>query len=461
MLTPEQKQSVYKYLLANLPLLRNRDYLIELLTHTDRALVQKIRSPDYAYRTVDPGVMYEGKLVAIRDDETQSPVLYAVTSYTKHQLQHDMWCVNVIETEIVNTPEIFLSPQDILTVDHTQVVNIPEGTALQTSVGRVMLNYIILVDPFGATFPYINTEWVPNKISKLIANALIDGKIDTKQMQRYTENLYSFGHACELGVPVYSKKMLSVNPAIKQRREELLAQNAEALKRGDAVAMANIEHELVNLDRADFKGDDAEHFLIQGKNWNVHRKKLYLTVGMSEDFGGNGFNFIRRPLSEGWDVHDMPIIANEIRSMSYSRAKETAIGGEKAKFIMRVFQNTRVTEEDCGTKNGMIRYIDRHNLDTYLHRSIMVGGKRVVLTRDNIGEYADKFVQLRSPMQCQTQNGNYCYTCMGEVWRRLNQDRTVMVAADISAWITSGSLKRAHSGSVSTFSIESLNDYCF
>lgn len=460
MSTPD-KTAIFQYFLSNLPLLRNRDYLIEILTHVDRCTAHKIRSTDWPYQTDGTvGEMYVGKLIAIRDVDTPSETLYSVTEYAQDPRYPEVWLIKVRDTGIPNSPEVHLTPQDILTVSHTEVENIPDGESIKTSVGRVMLNYIILVDPFQNIFPYQNVDWVPDKIGKMVAGALIDGRVTTQQMQRYTENLYSFGHACELGVPVYSKKMLSVNPAIKQRRLELLAQHAEAIRNGDAVIMSQIEQELVKMDMDDFKDDPAIHFLIQGKNWKVHRKALYLAVGMVEGFGDGKFNFIDRPLSEGWNVNDMPVIANEIRRMSYMRAKETAVGGEKAKFIMRVFQNTRVAMEDCGTTSTMARYVSPGD-DQLIYRTIMVDGKKIVLTKENIGQYVGKTVQLRSPMQCKAGNGNYCFTCMSEVWRRLNQDRTIMVAADISAGFTLASLKAAHSQSIATFSVTNISQYCF
>jgi hypothetical protein len=228
--------------------------------------------------------------------------------------------------------------------------------------------------------------------------------------------------------------------------------------------MTTVEQELIALDKAYLKDDPSMGYYtaLGGKAFNVQRKKMFLTGGMVEQFGNKGhFDFVPQSLEDGWTEESLPIIANEIRAGSFSRAKETAKGGEEGKFLMRMFQNIRITEDDCGTRHTIPLLLKPATAYLYRYRTILLpGGRKVILDDTTLPQYIGKQVNLRSPMACASKSG-YCYTCMGELFRSLNQRVLSMRANAISAWMVTSSLKLMHGKSFQATKITSLNPYTY
>lgn len=90
-------------------------------------------------------------------------------------------------------------------------------------------------------------------------------------------------------------------------------------------------------------------------------------------------------MAEGWKAENLPELASSLREGSYDRGASTALGGEAVKFILRVMQNTVVSEDDCQSKNGMPVKITKPTQDQFVGNYLLDGGKLVQLTDENVG----------------------------------------------------------------------------
>ena len=119
-----------------------------------------------------------------------------------------------------------------------------------------------------------------------------------------------------------------------------------------------------------------------------------------ENTKGN-YDFIPKSLAEGWDLDSFVVLANEIRRGSYDRGIETAKGGVVTKYMLRLFQNSKITAEDCGTNHAITINIDESNYKEFIGRYIFINEKStsmMVLKEENKDQFIGKSVRMRSPM---------------------------------------------------------------
>lgn len=304
--------------------------------------------------------------------------------------------------------EIVLEPGDMVCVRKSYV----------TTYGSVLANQFLLVYPFGGQFEFMDGELNPGMFDKLIEKNLSDeysepssnNPISIEQNILYSNATSMLCEFTQLWVPTATRKTMTVDPRIPKRRAELMEKYKDRLH--DPVVQAMIAQELIAMDREWFKGDLGEGFFFKAKSFDVVRKKLFIAQGSENGFGVQG-EFIPTSLSEGWDITHFASMNNGLRDGSYNRGASTARGGEATKFFYRIFQNTRITEQDCGSPYGLTKVIDESMSRAYLGSTVIDKGKLVLLTEENIGKYMSRPVTLRSPQFCKTEGANFCACCIG------------------------------------------------
>lgn len=321
-----------------------------------------------------------------------------------------------------------------------------------TTYGIALVNQICLVYPFGKKIPYLDGEISAGKLEDLVEKRLVndadlvknpDG-ISVAEYLRFCEGTTSLAGYTQLCVPSLTKRSLTTDPQIPVRRAELIEKYKDQLQ--DPVIQAKIGDELIAMDKAWLKGDESEGFYIKSKSFDVVRKKMFVTQGAEGGFGVKG-EFIAESLSEGWDIDNLPTISNTLRDGSYSRGALTALGGEATKFNYRIFQNSSIAEEDCGSKVGLRYQITAHNAKNFISNSYIVNGKSIEITEANVQELVGKEVFLRSPGYCQTEGVNFCATCVGKRISAMPNALGTM-AADIGSTFMSLMLKKMHGTSL-------------
>lgn len=293
-----------------------------------------------------------------------------------------------------------------------------------TTYGNALVNQMILVYPFGAKIPYISGPMKIGSIEKIILDrwddkapqsrdreSLPTAPIRTSEYKRFNEAVGQLPGFSQLCVPSATRKTMTADPAMIKRRDELLLANKDRLH--DPVVLASILDELTKMDRAWMKGDPGERFYIKDKSYDVVRLKVFIMQGISTGFG-EAADLIPTSLDEGWDISKLPAMINQLRDGSYSRGAQTALGGVVAKDNNRIFQNSTVSEDDCGSKRGLPTWMSSEKAPHYIGNYMLHDGELVLLDEENVKQFFGKIIEVRSPIYCLTEGANFCAKCMGE-----------------------------------------------
>lgn len=301
-----------------------------------------------------------------------------------------------------------LTPGDLENVRHE----------LLTCYGNALVNAVCLIYPFGSKVEFQTGLLSVKSLEKLIEKRLTDndkadeGDISIAEYKQFNDAIRHLEGFTQLCVPSASIKTMTVSPHVIKRRNELFEQYKGQLN--DPVIQARIDKELSAMEREWMKGDPADRFYISDKSYDVVRKRMHRMIGSESGFGKTG-EFIQTSLTEGLNVEDMPSMINALRNGSYSRGALTALGGVGTKRNYRTFQNTTVIEEDCGSKLGL-RILMTPELAKHFVSSSIVNADGTVteLTSENIDQYVNKRVTVRSVAYCHTPDQNVCAVCVGK-----------------------------------------------
>lgn len=352
--------------------------------------------------------------------------------------------------------QIVVSGKDIINLNSPKI---------NTTYGILLANYMLLVYPFGSKMDYINGEMKINKIEGMIGERLVDDsspeakdptKItvnEYKEFVKATGQLEGFAQLC---VPTVTEKSLTTHPQMKETIQRLKEQYKGQLN--DPLIISKIDAEVERLDREWLKGDPSERFYLKDKAFAVTRKKMYGIYGGEAGLGdGTTMDFIDRPLTDGLDTEKLPAMINSLRSGSYDRGTQTALGGVAVKQFFRVFQNSNIVEKDCGSKIGIIRPIRKDNWKRFLGFYHIVNGNAFPINEDTVKALIGKTIEMRSPATCKTSSTDYCETCMGDNNSR-SKTGLGAAASEIGSKFMIGFLKSMHGRSLKSEKFNILND---
>ena len=391
-----------------------------------------------------------GKIIRLSCEETEQTCVVGITGLDNKTLSY-IYLGSGEERIYGETDEFQLKPGVLSCCK----------TATDTTVGRFLLNVLLLELPFKGTIEYSNVTGFDIKgIEKQIVSKLLADQIEVPMYKEYVDNMYFIGHFCELCVPTVTRAALTTDPHVKDLKNELLTKYKGQLS--DPKVISEIESALIAMDEAYLKNDNSMRFYgpLGKKPFDIARKKLYLTVGGIEAFSKDTgqYNFIQNSLAEGWTNQSLPTIANEIRKGSYNRGHETQLGGALTKYVMRVFQDFSIVEDDCGAKHGLLVDFHKYKISDFIGRYINDGGKWVAITEANMNKYSNGKYVMRSPMYCRSQTG-ICRKCAGDIYASLNHKHIAMYIVDISSTFTTMALKLMHGSKVSLIDVGDLNQY--
>lgn len=349
---------------------------------------------------------------------------------------------------------------DEFTLNSNDIINFTTTKAITTTVGRFLLNKLLLQLPFGTTFAYVNSTINVGDIEKQIAKGLLNNKITVANYKQYVDNVYFIGHFTELCVPMFSRASLTTSPDIAKRKAELLKQHEGKLT--DPIIISQIENELIQMDKDYLKNDAVMRFYkpLGDKPFNIARKKLYLTVGGIEAFSKDSgkYEFMANSLEEGHEAKTFAVTCNEIRKGSYNRGHETQLGGAQTKYIVRVFQDLMIEEADCGTNRGLPVDFKKVDPKNFIGHYIKIGTKWVCIIDDMLNEITGKKYIMRSAQYCQSKKG-LCKICVGDRFSKLNTRHVTTAAIDISSTFVTMSLKLMHGSKLSLIDIDNLEEF--
>lgn len=365
--------------------------------------------------------------------------------------------ITLEDTDVTKPPFHF---RETISLKEKELPNLSKDVTV--TYGQLLANVIALVYPLKDKIPFqegeFNIQVVEDEIVKRLTT---DPEYQDKKSFKHANPIYvseylkfidcilSLEGFSQLCVPSATEKTMTRDPRIPELRKQLLEKYKDQLN--DPAVVAKIDAELIAMDKEWVKGDLAEGFFKSSKSYDVVRKKTFLMQGYEGGLGDN-YDTIESSLSEGWDVEKMPAIVNALREGSYSRGKMTALGGAATKTVNRMFQNTRVTQEDCGTTLGWVRTVTKELVGFYL----LEKGKTILLDENNINGYLGKEHTVRSPQFCKASGNKFCKYCIGEP-NAENENAIGAHAAAMTSQLMNIMMKKMHGVSLNTEEYEIVN----
>ena len=348
-------------------------------------------------------------------------------------------------------------------LDRDTLENCPVET--ETTVGRALMNKIMLCYPFRDKIGYINKRFMPRDVESIIRDRLEDtpigesrdrdpsllneddishrserkiyvdeyirynqsetngstdirdhGKIYVDEYIKYNDACLFLSQLCQVCVPGVTEKAITPPPGSREYLQRLIDEKkAKGESLHDAAVIAEIGSEMERMDQDYMRGDRSLGFLIsKKKDFGIVRKKMYLMYGFDKGFTeGSEVDFIDRPLCDGYDYRKLDSYINGSRAGSFSRGAETQLGGVAVKELLRSSSNCSVMIEDCQSGIGIPTYIDESNIDTYIGFYCYIDGIERRIDRDNKDKYIGRVVEMRSPAYCRCEGTGFCAKCSG------------------------------------------------
>ena len=354
---------------------------------------------------------------------------------------------------------------DALVIDDKILSNV-KGT-IDTKLGILIANYVLLYKPFGNKIEYINGPITISKIESIIAKLLTDDKksdnyITIKEYSTFVNNVTFLSSMSKIINVSATYKSMVPPPGIEEYKKKLIKEFKE--KYGDDVfkdytKVAEFEKLLKEYDDEWLKDDPSYGKLTSGKVKNKSRTKLFLTYGAEPGFDRSGVaSLVTNSLYKGWptDPKELSVLYNASRAGSYDRGAETQNGGVAAKVILRASNSIKIIDGDCGTKLGVTRTITKGTINFYRNSYVIEGNKTTKITVENEDNFIGKPVTIRSPIYCKEKNGNFCSVCAG----RLANYKTgiSLLLINISSELLGISMRSIHGVELKTKPLD-LNDH--
>lgn len=297
---------------------------------------------------------------------------------------------------------------------------------VETTYGDLFFNWVAIVYAFDAKIPYLAGRTGVNRVCDIYVPKLEDdveegqtedpNRFYVREHLKFAEAIAYLRGMSQLFVWSVTRKTMLPPPGLKEYKQQLLKENAGKLN--DLTTIADIKRKLAAFDAEWLKGDPGGEKFLSGKKARevVRMKKLLIhgeEVGMQEN-AVTGV-LVENSLLEGWDIDKFPSMMDSLRSGSYNRGQQTALGGVSVKWLLRATSNLRITEDDCGSQLGFDILIDRSEINQLVGQYILEEGKVVeIADKEHAGSYLGKVVSVRNPQMCRLSHTDFCRTCLGK-----------------------------------------------
>ena len=421
---------------------KQKKTLLELFTATELPVLDEKLSESVYNKFRNNGSLKvtkvnDGDLYIIESNIVNKPDLIA------HAISYDM----VTYIQDYKGPKLPLFKLiDQIEVRPKEIINLSNTTSIKISLGRIVLNQILLVEPFGDIIEMVyDKPYDIGDVENIIAEKLLAGVIDIKQYRKYMDVGYYLLHFSEINVPSFTAKSVVSHPDVKKLKKELFEKYKGELE--NPVIAAKVEGALITLDK-EWLGNDAStgfYNAVGFRAYNIARKKMYLMIGGIENFTKeiNTFAFVKHSLEEGLNKKNTPVIFNEIRKGSYDRSTSVRDSGAMSNSILRVFQDSEITENDCNSQTGLTFVLTDDYAKLFAGRYILEGNKKIFLSDNNIRNYVGKSITMRSPQYCKTKDG-FCETCCGKIYTNLDISNLNMNIIEVTSTLLTLKLKGMH-----------------
>ena len=343
------------------------------------------------------------------------------------------------------------------------------GEKIKTTLGRYIFNKVIYNQLWDNKYYHFNNRVFKSgefedemKVLKQLAfekkceNSVLFNVIDmSNELGMRFANLFNAGLTYTMMVP--DKKFQAY------RDKEILGVKDKVIKNTDLDLLAEAENKCIEYAKEYYKDDDMVELLDSGagSKWDNDFKQMNINVGAVPSIEGKPI-LMFDSLSNGIKPDYQPDWTNTGMTGATNRGLQTAKAGAQYKDIINAMQNVAGVRGDCGSTRGV--KINTNDPSKLLNRYLIISGKPVKVTSDNVHKYLNKDVIMRDLIYCKEKNGNYCSTCIGDGPFDLKGTDTItlgIMCADVAQNILNLFMKSTHDLRAGTFRINDLNDFIY
>ena len=327
---------------------------------------------------------------------------------------------------------------------------------VKTTIGRYIANIIMIPEKYLMKKGYQNAAFTKGFLEKLegdLGNMVLNDELSVEDYINYINvgEWLGMGQAYYL-VPTMNYDINVPIPEVIEKRDELFEKYKDDIKRGDSNAAEKIEKEVLSLAEKKIKekGNEAFDFFASGVGKFANNyKKTSIMAGAIENPYTHKLDILKSNYIDGIDIKEFPKFTNLTIIGGYSRGVETMTSGYETKKINNAMQTLVLDEKgsDCGTKHYSLITITDETSKLFIDRYIVdSSGKTVLIDKNNINNYINKEVMLRSPMFCK--GDKICNKCAGELFYKLGIKNAGLLTSSLSGTLMNLSMKKFHDSSV-------------
>jgi DNA-directed RNA polymerase subunit beta' len=326
------------------------------------------------------------------------------------------------------------------------------GEIIDTTVGRIKFNYtlnrVLKRHGINEDYTYLNLVLSKKELEKIITNCYnVYGSAVTAEIADEIKRL-GFKYATLAGVSIAIDDL--VIPAAKKAIvDKATKQTAELERLFQTGALSGKEKFIRSLDIWSAVTEDVTQKMLaefdklnsvymmafSGARGNIQQvRQLSGIRGLMADPSGNIINIpIKTNFKEGLNVTEYFISSYGARKGLVDTALRTADSGYLTRRLVDVAQDVMVTEDDCGTQEGIelstvregyeeliplwqrliFRIPIKNVVDPLTSKVLAKGGEMIdTETAKNIYESGIEKVEVRSALACKTKKG-LCQKCYG------------------------------------------------
>lgn len=359
-------------------------------------------------------------------------------------IENEEYDLNITTKDLVNP---IFNMVDVIKLDNDYDITNIKDKNITTTIGRLLVNKILLNIPFGDKVEYINKEFSTASIENELAKKIATDIISVDEYLKFNKSLLFLQNLSRIVTVSSTPKIMTPPPGIdeykKKCRQEMYDKYGDGWTK-NIVQINEYKDMLKKYDIDYLKDDPGYGKIINGKMVNNSRGKLYRTFGdvAGLDKKEGKVLLVDNSLSQGYPKDKVLFskVIEESVAGSYGRGKETQQGGAAAKDILRATSNVVIENDDCKSLLGKSILVTKNNYKSLSNRYIIENNKYRLFSDSD--KYIDKVVKIRSPMYCKNNGNSICKTCAGTL---LGLSPNVSIAVlEVSGKLLTISLKGMH-----------------
>lgn len=360
---------------------------------------------------------------------------------------------------------------------HYDTFEVPAGGyQFQDNKGKLVSNTKPFITTFGIWFfnifflrdlnlakvtnGYVNDNLTAKKFDNICQDmiyGLLENKIDNNDYMKFLDSTQFFMPLESILSPSYTEKMLACTKEINKLKKKLLAENKEAIEKGDAAVAQDIEKELLKFALEYLKDDPSLDAYLSGAGGDLDNnfKNMFIMKGAIRNSDPNAkqeFDIATSSFADGITSEEYSALSKSLVGGPYSRAKKTELGGYWEKLIVAAFSTITLDEpnSDCKSDKYIETILTEDKVTMFMYSYIIKpNGELEELNTETLHKYLNKKIKVRSTLFCkQFSSGKICSKCAGNFFYRRGGKNIGLSVSQIATVLKLKSMKQFHDSTV-------------